>query len=57
MAVFKNFDDNELIISCNCGCDEGIHLKVNHEPCEDYYAFMAFMNGNFYKEQKSGRFL
>lgn len=27
MAVFKNFKDDELIISCKCGCDEGIHLQ------------------------------
>lgn len=27
MAVFKNFKDDELIVSCKCGCDEGIHLR------------------------------
>lgn len=27
MAVFKNFKDDELIVSCECGCDEGIHFK------------------------------
>lgn len=26
MAVFKNFKDDELIINCECGCDEGIHF-------------------------------
>ena len=44
MAVFKNFKDNELIISCKCGCDEGIHFAN--------YCFMSFTNGNFYAEQK-----
>ena len=28
MAVFKNFKDDELIVSCKCGCDEGIHFKI-----------------------------
>lgn len=23
MAVLKNFDGNELCVSCTCGCDEG----------------------------------
>ena len=50
MAVFKNYNENELIINCDCGCDDGIHLKI-----EDYedgtYAFLTYINGNFYKEQ------
>lgn len=29
MAVFKNFKDDELIVSCKCGCDKGIHLKIH----------------------------
>ena len=28
MAVFKNFKDDELIVNCECGCDEGIHFKM-----------------------------
>lgn len=50
MAVFKNFEDDELIISCKCGCDEGIHFSIVKDG--DYYAFVSFINGNFYKEQK-----
>lgn len=51
MAVFKNFSDDELIISCKCGCDEGIHFAVGHHGNEEYY-FMTFISGNFYREQK-----
>lgn len=50
MAVFKNFKDDELIISCKCGCDEGIHFKI-HDYEDGDYAFLAFTNGNFYAEQ------
>lgn len=50
MAVLKNFDEDELIIKCKCGCDEGIHIKLYKED-ENDYAFMTFTNGNFYKEQ------
>ena len=53
MSVLKNFENDELIISCNCGCDEGIHFKI-HDYKDGDYAFLAFTNGNFYKEQGFG---
>lgn len=28
MAVFKNYKDDELIVSCKCGCDEGIYRNI-----------------------------
>lgn len=49
MAVLKSSDDNELIISCSCGCDEGIHIKIDDNYGD--YAYQVFTNGNFYKEQ------
>lgn len=51
MAVFKNFENDELIISCKCGCDEGIHIKITDFGDGDY-AFLSYTNGNFYKEQQ-----
>lgn len=51
MAVFKNCNNDELIISCKCGCDDGVHLSVTKD--DEEYAFITFTNGNFYKEQKS----
>lgn len=52
MAVFKNFKDDELIISCKCGCDEGIHFKIENYEDGDY-AFLSYTNGNFYTQQRS----
>ena len=52
MAVFKNFKDDELIVSCKCGCDEGIHFKI-HDYEDGDYAFLAYTNGNFYTQQRS----
>lgn len=49
MAVLKSRDNKELIISCNCGCDEGVHIKID-ESFGDF-AYQAFTSGNFYKEQ------
>lgn len=53
MAVLKNFKNDELIVSCKCGCNDGIHIKINKEEDETDRAFIAFANGNFYKEQGS----
>lgn len=41
MAVFKNFKDDELIVSCKCGCDEGIHFKI-HDYEDGDYAFLTY---------------
>lgn len=51
MAVLKNTKDNELIITCHCGCDDSVHISVEDFP-DGGYAFMTYMNGNFYSEQK-----
>lgn len=50
MAIFKNFKDDELIISCKCGCDEGIHFKIANFDNNDY-AFVTFTSGDFYTQQ------
>lgn len=47
MAVLKNFKEDELIISCKCGCDEGIHFTIKDYGDGDY-AFLTYTNGNFY---------
>lgn len=46
MAVLISEDKKELIITCKCGCDDAVHLKI-----EDGYAYQCFMSGNFYNEQ------
>ena len=51
MAVFKNFKGDELIVSCKCGCDEGIHFQIANFDDEDY-VFATFINGHFYTQQK-----
>lgn len=50
MAALKNKDGTELYIDCNCGCNDGIRLKVYKED-PDYYCFWTYTNGNFYSEQ------
>ncbi len=57
MAVLtgETKDTRELIMSCQCGCDEGIRIRINKDDELDDYAFVTYQNGNWYREQ-SGSF-
>ena len=50
MAVLKNEDNTEFLIDCHCGCNEGIRFAIDKDDF-DYYCFMSYTNGNFYREQ------
>lgn len=52
MSVLKNKDGKELYVDCCCGCDEGIRFKIDKFVDDfDYYCFMTYTNGQFYREQ------
>ena len=51
MAVLKSKDGTELLVDCNCGCDDGVRIRIYNEEGFDFYCFMSYTNGNFYKEQ------
>lgn len=51
MAVMISKDNKNLVVTCKCGCDEGVHIKISHEDGSDDYAYQCFSNGNFYKDQ------
>lgn len=50
MSVLMNKDKTELVITCNCGCNEAAHLIIDKED-PDYYAIACFMSGNWYRDQ------
>lgn len=54
MSVLKTEDGRELILTCRCGCDDGIHFKIDKD-FEDYM-YMTYTNGNFYRDQDNGFF-
>lgn len=31
MAVMISEDKKDLIVTCKCGCDEGVHLHISYE--------------------------
>ena len=51
MAIMISEDKKELVVNCKCGCDDTIHIKVDTDEEFDYYAFISYMNGNWYRDQ------
>lgn len=39
-----------MIVTCKCGCG-AVHLTIDTEEDDDYYAYQCFMKSNFYDEQ------
>ena len=52
MSILKCADGNEMMITCSCGCDEGIHFRFDREDDGELYCCMAFISGRFYQEQE-----
>jgi hypothetical protein len=59
MAVLTAAANDEMLISCNCGCDEGMRLRIDKdEDLDDVnatYAYQSFSSGDFYTGQGSFR--
>ena len=54
MSVLRSKDGNELIVTCTCGCEDAIHIRVDKDPWDmgfDDFALMSYMSGNWYHEQ------
>lgn len=49
MAVLKSKDEKEMILSCDCGCDEGMRIRIDDSFGD--YCYMTYLSGNWYKEQ------
>ncbi len=50
MAVLKNKDSTELLISCECGCEQGVHIRIDKEDYNMYF-LMTYTNGDWYTSQ------
>lgn len=52
MSVMISDDKKELIVTCKCGCQDSVHIKVDDEDKDtNYYAIQIYMNGNWYRDQ------
>lgn len=57
MAVLRSDDGKELIVTCECGCDSGVSIRVekncwvSSKPDNDTFAYCTVLSGNWYKDQ------
>ena len=52
MAVMISDDKKELIVTCKCGCEDTIHIRVDDKDKKsDYYAIQTILSGNWYRDQ------
>ena len=46
MSVMISDDKKEMIVTCKCGCQDTIHIKVDDTDKDyDCYAIQTYMNG------------
>lgn len=50
MSVLMNKDKTELIVTCHCGCEDSIHIRIDKEDF-DYFAIATYLSGNWYRDQ------
>ena len=57
MAIMVSKDGKELIVTCDGGCEDAIHIRVDDEDkCSNYYAVQTYMNGNWCRDQDDSVF-
>lgn len=52
MALMISKDEQEAVLTCMCGCDDAVHIKICKEFEDDEsFSFLTFMKSNWYSEQ------
>lgn len=51
MAVLKSLEGDEIVISCKCGCDEGIRIRTGRDADDGEIYYQTYLSGKWYKEQ------
>lgn len=58
MSVLKSNDGKDLIVTCRCGCDEGLHIRIEREdpawnidPKDETFCYVTCLNSNWYRDQ------
>lgn len=49
MSVMRDKKGDNLMVDCDCGCDEGLRIQVTR--FEDKYCILTYTSGTFYKDQ------
>lgn len=50
MSVLLSKNKKELIVSCSCGCNNGVHIKIDKED-PDFFCYTSYLSGNWYRDQ------
>ena len=50
MAVLTTNDKKDLVVTCDCGCNNAFHIEIDKLDDYDYYSLMCFMKSNWYTE-------
>lgn len=57
MSILMSKDKKELIVTCDCGCDNGLHICIDKyhidglDSEKDTFAYATCLSGNWYKDQ------
>ena len=57
MSILKSQDGKELLVTCSCGCDSGVSIRVEKDywdpsrPQGDTFVYHTILSGNWYKYQ------
>lgn len=49
-SILKSADGKDLIITCNCGCEDSMHFRIDTSE-RDYIFWTSYMSGNWYRDQ------
>ena len=47
MSILRSKDGEELILDCNCGCDEGMRMRVNKWKDDNMFFIITYLSGHF----------
>lgn len=57
MSILKSQDGKELLVTCSCGCDSGVSIRVEQDCLDpsksdnDTFAYCTILSRNWYKDQ------
>ena len=58
MSILKSNNGKDLIVTCRCGCDGGLHIRIerddptwNIDPEYETFCYVTCLNSNWYRDQ------
>ena len=51
MSVMISNDKKELMLTCNCKCEDTLHFKIDDDKNYECYAVQSYLKGDWYTNQ------